>query len=98
MKLGSLIEVPVRDPLAALVPLDDLEEIIQTSIFGDKLRALVWEPGPGQEAIERALAPQDLVTGPIRPVPISLEDLFMLFIEMEAAGRRTRASLPLGGK
>jgi len=49
------------------------------------------EPGPGQEAIERALAPQGLITGPVRPVPISLEDLFMLFIEMEAAGRRTKA-------
>ncbi len=92
MKLGSLIEVPVRDPLMALAPLDGLPEIIQTSIFGDKLHVLVWEAEAGQQAIEQALAPHDLLTGPIHPVPISLEDLFMLFIEMEEAGRRTQAA------
>ncbi len=90
MKLGSLIEVPVKDPLAALAPLEGLPEIIQTSIFGDKLHILVWEADAGQEAVERALGPLGLLAGPIQPVPISLEDLFMLFIEMEEAGRKAR--------
>ncbi len=90
MKLGSLLEVPVRDPLAALVPLEGLSGIIQTSIFGDKLHVLVWEAEPGQHAIEEALGPHDLMSGPIHTVPISLEDLFMLFIEMEAEGRKAR--------
>ncbi len=93
MKMGSLIEVPVRDPLAALVPLERVPEIIQTAIFGDKLRILVWESEAGQRAVEEALAPHDLITGPIQPVPISLEDLFMLFIEMEEAGRKARESV-----
>ncbi|NOZ26671.1 MAG: ABC transporter ATP-binding protein [Chloroflexi bacterium] len=91
MKLGSLIEVPVRDPLAALGPLEGLPEIIQTGVFGDKLHILIWEAEAGQRAVERALASHDLMTGPIRQVPISLEDLFMLFIGMEEAGRRARA-------
>lgn len=90
MKLGSLIEVPVRDPLAALPPLEGLPQVIQTSIFGDKLHVLIWEAEAGQEAVERALHPLGLLTGPIRLVPISLEDLFMLFIEMEEAGRKAR--------
>ncbi|MFQ5615295.1 MAG: ATP-binding cassette domain-containing protein [Anaerolineales bacterium] len=90
MKLGSLIEIPVRDPLGALAAIDGLQEIIQSSIFGDKLHALVWEPDPGMAAIERVLAPHSLTTGPSRPVPISLEDLFTLFIEMEEAGRKAR--------
>jgi len=92
MKLGSLIEVPVRDPLAALAPLEGLSEVIQTSIFGDKLHVLVWEAETGQEAVERALHPLGLLAGPIRPVSLSLEDLFMLFIEMEEAGRKARGA------
>ena len=92
MKLGSLIEVPVRDPLAALAPLEGLSEVIQTGIFGDKLHVLVWEAEAGQEAVERALHSLGLLAGPIRPVSLSLEDLFMLFIEMEEAGRKARGA------
>ncbi len=90
MKLGSLIEVPVRDPLAALPPLDGLPEIIQTSIFADKLHALVWEVDAGRSAIEAALGSHDLIDGPIKNIPISLGDLFNLFIEMEEEGRKVR--------
>ena len=92
MKLGSLIEVPVRDPLAALAPLEGLSEVIQTGIFGDKLHVLVWEAEAGQEAVERALHSLGLLAGPIRPVSLSLEDLFMLFIEMEEAGRKAQGA------
>ncbi len=89
MKLGSLLEVPVKDPLAALKPLEGQAEIIQTSIFGDRLHTLVWDPEKGCQVLERILEEQALMDGPIRPIPISLEDLFMLFIEMEEAGRRS---------
>ncbi len=90
MKLGSLLEVPVRNPLAALSPLEGHPEIIQTSIFGDKLHVLVWDTNIGQEVVERTLHPLGLLNGAIQAVPISLEDLFMLFIEMEEAGRRAK--------
>ncbi|MFQ5433405.1 MAG: ATP-binding cassette domain-containing protein [Anaerolineae bacterium] len=90
MKLGVMVEVPVRDPLAALIALDGLPEIIQSSIFGDKLHALVWEAEPGMAAIEQAMAAHDLANGRPRIVPLSLEDLFTLFIEMEEAGRQVR--------
>ncbi len=93
MKLGSLIEVPTRDPLAALAQLDGNPEIIQCSIFGDKLHALVWDIETGKNSLERALASCDLMAGPIQTVPISLEDLFMLFIEMEESGRKARQGL-----
>ncbi len=90
MKLGSLLEVPVRDPLAALVPLEEVAGIIQTSIFGDKLHVLVWDAKSGKRAVEEALRPHDLLSGPVQSVSISLEDLFMLFIEMEAEGQKAR--------
>ncbi len=85
--LGSLIEIPVSDPLAALPAVEGLQVIIQANVFGDKLHALVWDTDVGAEAVERALNPNDLITGSIRPVPISLEDLFTLLIENEEAER-----------
>ena len=87
MKLGVMVEAPVRDPLAALAALEGTVEIIQSSIFGDKLHALVWEAEPGLEAIERTLSTGQLLTAPSRIVPLSLEDLFTLFIEMEETAR-----------
>jgi ABC-2 type transport system ATP-binding protein len=83
MKHGSILEVPVRDSLAALKYLEGQPEIIQTNIFGNSLHSLVREPGQGQAAIERVLAPHDLMAGQAQLVPITLEDLFMRFIEME---------------
>lgn len=91
MKLGQLLEIPVRDPLAALPFVAALPENIQTSIFGDRLHALVWDADKGQRAVSQALHPHDLITGPIQHIPISLEDLFMLFIEMEEEGRLARS-------
>ena len=90
MKLGSLVEVPVRDPLAALTPVESLPEVIRTSIFGDKLHALVWEAAEGQRAVEQRLAPRHLMTGQAQVVPIALEDLFTLVVEMDEAGRKAR--------
>jgi len=90
MRLGHLIEVPVRDPLAALARIENLPETLQTSVFGDKLRVLVWEAVAGQQAIDRALAEEGIFAGSSRSVPISLEDLFTLFIEMEEAGLNAR--------
>lgn len=93
VKQGAIIEAPVRDALAALKHLDGRPEILQTSIFGNQLHVLVKEPDSGKEVIEQALAPPDLMTGPARIVPITLEDLFMLLIEAEEqrrVGRETQ--------
>jgi ABC-2 type transport system ATP-binding protein len=88
VKLGSIIEVPVHDPLAALPTLDKLPEVMQASIFADKLHAMVQGVEKGRRAIEVALAPHGLIVGPLREVPISLEDLFNLLIEREEEGRK----------
>jgi ABC-2 type transport system ATP-binding protein len=90
MKLGSLLEIPVNDSLAALASLNAIPEIIQTSIFGDRLHILVWDAAASRLSIESKLASQSLLAGSAQVVPVSLEDLFMLFIEMEEAGRKAR--------
>jgi ABC-2 type transport system ATP-binding protein len=90
MKLGSLLEIPVNDSLAALSSLEGMSEIIQTSIFGDRLHVLVWDVEASQRSIEQKLASKSLLAGQVRVVPVSLEDLFMLFIEMEESGAKAR--------
>jgi hypothetical protein len=61
---------------------------MQASIFADKLHAMVQGVEKGRRAIEVALAPHGLIVGPLREVPISLEDLFNLLIEREEEGRK----------
>lgn len=90
MTQGAIIEAPVRDSLAALKHLEGRPEILQTGIFGNQLHILVQEPDSGKAAIEQALAPPDLMTGPAHVVPITLEDLFMLLIEAEEQRRARR--------
>ncbi|MCA9901898.1 MAG: ABC transporter ATP-binding protein [Ardenticatenaceae bacterium] len=90
VKQGAIVEVPVRDSLAALKHLDGQPEILQTGIFGNQLHVLVQEPDSGKEAIKQALAPPDLMTGPAQVIPITLEDLFMLLIEEEEQRRARR--------
>jgi ABC-2 type transport system ATP-binding protein len=90
MKQGAIIEVPVRNSLAALKHLEGRPEILQTGIFGNQLHILVKEPDSGKEAIEQALAPPDLMIGPAHVVSITLEDLFMLLIEAEEQRRARR--------
>jgi ABC-2 type transport system ATP-binding protein len=90
MKLGALLEIPVSDSLAALSSLQGMPEIIQTNVLGDRLHVLVWDAEANQLSIEQKLASQSLLAGKVQAVPVSLEDLFMLFIDMEEAGRKAR--------
>ncbi len=90
MKLGSLLEITVRDPLTALSTLRGLPQIIQTSIYGDKLHVLVWDRVSGAKAVEAALHTHGLCLSTARDVPISLEDLFNLFIELDETSQKAK--------
>jgi hypothetical protein len=59
--------------------------------YGDKLHVLVW--GDADEAVEplsRKLADADLRPGRVERIEFSLEDLFVIYIEMQEAGQRAR--------
>ncbi len=91
MKAGQMLEFEVADALWASNVVSSLPHVQSAAPYGDKLHVLVW--GEAEEAVEplsRALAAADLLSGRVEPIEFSLEDLFVIFIEMQEAGQRER--------
>lgn len=91
MKAGQMLELEVADALRASNEVSNLPQVQSAAPYGDKLHALVW--GEADEAIEplsRTLTDAGLPPGRIERMEFSLEDLFVIFIEMQEAGQRAR--------
>lgn len=92
MKLGELLEIETDRPSQALPLVSALPDTLSASVFGDRLHVLVIAADAAAPPIEQALRAAGLAVQRLRPAPMSLEDLFITFIEMEEAGRQARAS------
>ncbi|MFQ5611859.1 MAG: ATP-binding cassette domain-containing protein [Anaerolineae bacterium] len=90
MKLGELLEIETDRPAQALPLVSALPGTLSASVFGDRLHALVTDTGAVAPQIEQTLRAGGLRVKRLRPAPMSLEDLFITFIEMEEGGRRAR--------
>jgi ABC-2 type transport system ATP-binding protein len=91
MKLSELVEIETDRPSAeVLTPVLALPDTLSASVFGDRLHALVTDTRVAASQIEQTLRAEGLAVKQLRPVPMSLEDLFITFIEMEEEGRRAR--------
>jgi len=90
MRAGVMLEVECAEPLAALRLLRAEPALGWASLFGRRLHVLVAEAAEGERAVRASLEPRGLAVARVEPVPFSLEDLFVLFIEMEERGRRER--------
>ncbi len=91
MKAGQMLEIDVAHALRASNVVADLPEVQSAAPYGDKLHVLVGsQADQAIEPLNRALAAADLPPGRIEPVEFSLEDLFVIFIEMQEAGQRER--------
>ncbi len=91
MLAGQMLELDVADALRASSVVANLPEVHSAAPYGDKLHVMVW--GDAEDAIApltRTLAVADLPPRRIEPVEFSLEDLFVIFIEMQDAGRHAR--------
>jgi ABC-2 type transport system ATP-binding protein len=91
MKAGQMLEVDVAHALRASNVVADLPQVQSAAPYGDKLHVLVW--GEADEAVEplsQALTAADLLPSRIEPIEFSLEDLFVIFIEMQETGQRER--------
>jgi ABC-2 type transport system ATP-binding protein len=91
MKAGQMLEVEVPNALRASNVVANLPGVQSAAPYGDKLHVLVW--GDADEAVEplsRKLADADLRPGRVEPIEFSLEDLFVIYIEMQEAGQRAR--------
>jgi ABC-2 type transport system ATP-binding protein len=91
MKAGQMLEIDVSDALKASNVISEQPGVQSAAPYGDKLHVLVW--GDADDAVDslaRSLAAADLPPRRIERIELSLEDLFIIFIEMQEAGRRTR--------
>ena len=65
---------------------DQQAEVIQSTVFGNRLHILVQDADTARQAIEKTLATHSQLVGDAHPIPISLEDMFMALIQQEDAG------------
>ena len=90
MRAGAMLEVDCAEPLRALRVLRAAPGLAWASLFGRRVHVVADAVAAGERTVRAALAPHDLAVTRVAAVPFSLEDLFVIFLEMEAQGRRER--------
>jgi ABC-2 type transport system ATP-binding protein len=91
MKAGQMLEIDVSDALKASNVISGLPGVQSSAPYGDKLHVLVWgDADDDVDSLTRCLAAAGLPPRQIERIEFSLEDLFIIFIEMQEAGRRAR--------
>ena len=84
---GSVLEIECRDAARALETLDDLPEVIDAALFGSHLHAVVTAPEIAQ-AVQNRLEKRGFSPVMVRPVPPSLEDVFIHSIRVAEERRK----------
>jgi ABC-2 type transport system ATP-binding protein len=77
---GGMIEVTVTDPFAALRLTRELPEVLQATLYGAKLRALL-DDAADSNALRTRLEAAGLSVQSLRPVSLSMEDVFAALVE-----------------
>jgi ABC-2 type transport system ATP-binding protein len=90
MQAGVMLEVQCAEPRRALPLLRAAPGLAWASSFGRRLHVVAADLAEGERAVRAALAPQGLAVEAVEAVPFSLEDLFVIFTDMEERGRRER--------
>lgn len=88
MRAGVMLELECRDPFMALRLLRTKPTLSRASFFGHRLHILVEDVGEAEPLIRQTLKVGGLAVDHLEPIPFSLEDLFVIFIEMEERGRK----------
>jgi ABC-2 type transport system ATP-binding protein len=87
---GAILEVIARPQRAALDLLSRMPGVIEAQTFGERIHVrLSAEGGPGREQVLAVLARAGLTAGSVRPIPASLEDVFISRVTAPAS-RDTR--------
>ncbi|MFH1908876.1 MAG: ATP-binding cassette domain-containing protein [Chloroflexota bacterium] len=83
MRAGQMLEVACPEPLRALRRVREMDGVIGAGLFGDRVHVLVEDANRLTRDIQSAFASEGHPARHIAPIPFSLEDLFVVFIEME---------------
>jgi ABC-2 type transport system ATP-binding protein len=87
MRAGQMLEIACPEPLRALRRVKEIDGVLSAGLFGDRVHVLVEDTKRIIPDIESALATEARPALNITPIPFSLEDLFVTFIEMEESRR-----------
>lgn len=90
MRAGQMLEVACPEPLRALRRVQKMDGVLGAGLFGDRVHVLVEDAARLTRDIRSAFASEGHPARHIAPIPFSLEDLFVTFIEMEESGRNSR--------
>jgi ABC-2 type transport system ATP-binding protein len=89
MRAGQMLEIYSREPLRTLQRIKEIDGVLGAGLFGDHVHVLVEDANRLTRDIEAALKFDHQLAPRITPIPFSLEDLFVTFIEMEESRRAT---------
>jgi ABC-2 type transport system ATP-binding protein len=87
MRAGTMLELECREPFRALRLLRSVSSLARASLFGNRLHVLVEDPADATPLIRGTLKTGGLSVERLAPIPFSLEDLFVVFIDMEEQRR-----------
>jgi len=82
MRAGEMLEVACPQPLRALRSIQRVNGVISAGLYGDRVHVLVEDAARLAPEIQNALETEGHGPKRITPIPFSLEDLFVIFIEM----------------
>ncbi len=88
MRAGVMLELECRQPFRALRLLRSVPRLARASLFGSRLHVLVEDAADAGALIRETLEAGGLLVERLEPIPFSLEDLFVIFIDMEEQRRR----------
>ncbi|MBI4591359.1 MAG: ABC transporter ATP-binding protein [Candidatus Rokubacteria bacterium] len=90
MRAGVMLELECREPFRALRLLRSEPLLARASFFGSRLHVLVEDAAEAELLIRKALTRAGLPVRRLEPIAFSLEDLFVIFIDMAEQGWRER--------
>ncbi|HEX9616652.1 MAG TPA: ATP-binding cassette domain-containing protein, partial [Anaerolineales bacterium] len=83
MRAGEMLEIASPEPMRALRRIQSLDGVFGVGLFGNRVHALVEDTHRLTSEIYSAFTSEGDAPMHIQPIPFSLEDLFVIFIEME---------------
>ncbi len=88
MKAGVMLEVECRKPFIALRLLRSHPALSHANLLGRRLHVLVDDAVVAEPMIRETLKEGGIVVEHLEQIPFSLEDLFVIFVDMEEQRRR----------
>lgn len=92
MRAGEMLEIACPHPMRALRSLRGMDGVLGAGLYGDRVHVLVEDAARIAPAIRRTFKAEGHAPQGIRPIPLSLEDLFVIFIEMEESRTNSQQS------